>query len=365
MKIAIIHDYLCGVGGSERVFQYICEEFAEADIYTLSINCNITLPYFSHKKINTTYLNYFVRSMRAFRLAFPLATRAMGSIDLSAYDLVLSSSATVAKYVNVPNGIHVCYCYIPTRALWQTEEYFKSSFVKFLISPFLGYLRKQDINAASKINFFIAISENTRDHIKRTYSRESIVLNCPIDLSQFKQSPIKGDHFLLVSRLEQWKRVDYAVEAFNKLGLPLRIIGTGKEESRLKEVAKSNISFLGQVDDITLASEYAKAKAVIFTPSLEYGLVPLESVASGTPVIAYGYGGIEETMIPLRVGSIRKNQSPPTAHFFYEQTAEALADAVLNFDQSKFSPEDMILYASRWGIPEFKYKLRTIVMAFL
>lgn len=365
MKIAIVHDYLCGVGGSERVFKYICEEFQEADVFTLALNRKKTLPFFSDKIIKTTYLNYFVRSMRTFRLSFPLATRAMAAIDLKNYDLVLSSSATVAKYVKVPNGIHICYCYIPTRALWQTHQYFRSGFEKFLVSPFLNYLRLKDIYAASKVNHFIAISENTREHIKLTYSRSSDVLYCPIDLSLFQKSSVKEDHFLIVSRLEQWKKIDYAVEAFNRLGLPLKIIGSGKEESRLKEIAKANISFLGQVDDVTLSAEYAKAKAVIFTPMLEYGLVPLEAVASGTPVIAYGYGGIEETMIPLNPIVTSNSKASPTALFFYEQNSEALADAVLNFDQSKFDPEDLISYASKWGIPEFKSKLRAMVMSYL
>jgi hypothetical protein len=140
MKVAIVHDYLCGMGGSERVFQYICEEFEEADAYTLAYNPERTLPYFKRREIRTTWLNHFVQSMDAFRWSFPFATHVMESLDLSEYDLVLSSSATVAKYIRVPNGKHVCYCYIPTRALWQTGEYFGGSWKSNLIKLFLRIL---------------------------------------------------------------------------------------------------------------------------------------------------------------------------------------------------------------------------------
>ena len=140
MKIAIVHDYLCGIGGSERVFQYMCEEFQEADAYTLAYNPTMTLPYFKGRNIRTTWLNRYVQSMDAFRWSFPLATYVMESLDLSDYDVVLSSSATVAKYVRVPNGKHVCYCYIPTRALWQTGEYFGKSRTAALIKPLLSWV---------------------------------------------------------------------------------------------------------------------------------------------------------------------------------------------------------------------------------
>ncbi|NDC48950.1 MAG: glycosyltransferase, partial [Micrococcales bacterium] len=288
MKMAIVHDYLCGMGGSERVFQYICEEFEEADAYTLAYNPERTLPYFKGRKIRTTWLNHFVQSMDAFRWSFPFATHVMESLDLSEYDFVLSSSATVGKYIRVPNGKHVCYCYIPTRALWQTGEYFGGSWKSKLIKLFLSYLKRHDLEAAQRVSQFIAISKTTKDHIATTYSRDSSVIFSPIDLDRFAPFEYRGDHYLIVSRLEQWKRVDYAIEAFSRLGLPLKVIGTGKEEARLREMAGPSITFLGGVDDETLAREYAVAKAVIFTPFLEYGLIPLEANASGTPVICYG-----------------------------------------------------------------------------
>ncbi len=362
MKIAVVHDYLCGIGGSERVFQYICEEFAEADAYTLAYNPDRTLAYFRGRGIRTTWVNPFVRSMDAFRWSFPLSTYVMESLDLGQYDIVLSSSATVAKYVRVPNGKHICYCYIPTRALWQTYEYFGASVKAHLIRPMLTWLRNRDLHAARHVDQFIAISETTRKHIADTYHRDSRVIFSPIDLEKFAPSEKHGEHYLVVSRLEQWKRVDYAIEAFNRLGLPLRIIGTGKEETRLRAMAQSNISFLGGVDDAALAREYAVAKAVVFTPFLEYGLIPLEANASGTPVICYGEGGITETMIPWdeRLG----NDASATAVFFHQQTADALVEAVRRFERAGFDPDYLVRHASAWGIPEFKRRLRLAVNAF-
>lgn len=359
MKMAIVHDYLCGMGGSERVFQYICEEFKEANAYTLAYNPARTLPYFKERQIRTTWINPFVRSMDAFRWTFPVATHVMEAIDLSGYDLVLSSSATVAKYIRVPNGKHICYCYIPTRALWQTAQYFGGSWKSKLIQPFSTHLKRRDLDAANRVDQFIAISKTTQDHIANTYSRDSQIIFSPIDLDRFAPADDRRNHYLIVSRLEQWKRVDYAIEAFNRLGLPLKIIGTGKEEAKLRSMAEPNITFLGGVDDDTLAKEYAVAKAVIFTPFLEYGLIPLEANASGTPVICYGLGGITETMIPWSADSAENDLA--TAVFFYEQTADSLMAAVMQFEKAIFDPSRLVKHASTWGVPEFKRQLRQVV----
>ncbi len=360
MRIAIVHDYLCGMGGAERVFQYICEEFEEADVYALAYNPDGCLPYFKSRTINTTWMNSFIRTMDAFRWSFPLATKVMGILDLSHYDVVLSSSASVAKYVRVAHGRHLCYCYIPTRALWQTSEYFGTGLKAWIIRPFLTYLRRQDYAAAQRVDQFIAISEVTKEQIAATYHRDSKIIFSPIDLTRFAPSQSRGDHFLIVSRLEKWKRVEYAIEAFNRLGLRLRVIGTGSEEAHLKKIAGSNITFLGPVDDEALAREYALAKAVVFTPYLEYGLIPLEANASGTPVICYGKGGVTETMIPWQSKSGRYGA---TALFFHEQTAHALARAVEQFERAEFNPEFLVTHASRWGVPAFRQQIRSAVMA--
>ena len=353
MKIALVHDYLCSKGGSERVFQYICEIFPEADVYTLACNSLKTFPYFQDRPIRTTWLNPFVQSSSAFRWLFPLATHTMQRLDLSAYDLIISSSATTAKYISAPHALHICYCYMPTRALWHFEQYFGNSLSSKLFKAFLPYLRKRDYAAAQRIDFFLTISQKSKAYIQEYYSRQADVLHCPIDTDKFYISPTKKDHYLIVSRLEYWKRVDYAIEAFNDLGLPLKVIGTGSEEGKLKAKAKKNITFLGEVDDTLLAREYSECKAVIFTPFLEYGLIPLEANASGTPVIAYGYGGIEETM------------TPATSLFFYEQTPQALCAAIKKFETLQFDPVTLRNYALKWSIPSFKEQFREKIFSCL
>jgi glycosyltransferase involved in cell wall biosynthesis len=359
MRIALVHDYLCTVGGSDRVFQFMCEAFPEADVYTLSLNRSSVIPYFATRTdIRTTWMNRLVQTPAAFRVLFPIATYAMEHLDLRGYDVVLSSAATVARYVRAPDGRHICYCYIPTRAIWHYEQYFSGGIAARAFGLLLPWLKRRELEAVARTDEFIAISEMTRGYIREYYGRNSSVLHCPIDLSAFSPGPERSGSYLIVSRLEHWKRVDYAVEAFTKLGIPLRVIGKGPEEHRLRAIAGPNVTFLGPVDDDTLAAEYSRARAVIFTPFLEYGLIPLEANASGTPVIAYGKGGILETMIPLR----DQNQKDATAVFFVEQTAESLIDAVHRFERASFDQATLARHAAKWSVPEFQRRLRNAVL---
>jgi len=161
MKIALIHDALITVGGAERVFQYICEEFNEADIYTLSYRPDYTLPFFKSRNITVTCLNKVVQTQRSFKFSFPISTHIFEKLNLAQYDIVISSSASVSKYIKAPNGVHVCYCYYPTRALWEPNKYFGDSKIGYLVKPLLPYLRKRDVAAAQSVNHFIAISNDT------------------------------------------------------------------------------------------------------------------------------------------------------------------------------------------------------------
>ncbi len=363
MRVAVVLDQLCGMAGSERVAQYVCEEFAEADIYTLAYNPQTTFPYFSGRNIRTTWLNRFVRSMPAFRWSFPIATYVMQSLNLRGYDAVLSCSATVAKYVSASGGTHICYCYIPTRALWQFEEYFRPSLRASIVKPFLNYLRKRDYQAAQRVDQFIAISDMSKKYISTYYNKIASVIPCPVDLSLFRPVKEKEGYYLLVSRLESWKKLEFAVEAFNILNLPLRVVGFGPEEGRLRAMAKRNVVFVGKVDDANLAAEYSGARAVVFTPYLEYGLIPLEANACGTPVICYGKGGVTETMIPI--DGHNQSAGTPTAVFFKEQTAAALIQAVREFEVCQFSQDSLIRHAERWSVPEFQRRMRAAVMSFV
>jgi glycosyltransferase involved in cell wall biosynthesis len=259
--------------------------------------------------------------------------------------------------VTVGGAKHICYCYIPTRALWHFGEYFGGSWKAKLVRPLLAFLKRRDYDKAQRVHRFIGISKMSRDYIRQYYDRDADIAYCPIDLSNFSPGATRGEHYLIVSRLEKWKRLEYAIEAFNRLKLPLRIVGTGDAETALKAMAEPNVTFVGLVDDARLAREYGEAKAVLFTPYLEYGLIPIEAIACGTPVICYGKGGTTETMIP--VGNT--DGLPPTAIFFYEQTPEALIEAVHQFERSRFDPAALVQHAKRFGVPEFKRRLREIV----
>ena len=360
MRIALVHDALIIYGGAERIFQYLCEEFDDADIYTLSYNPENTLPYFKTKKINVLRINKWVQTPTAFKFSFPISKYLFSKLDLSKYDLVISSSASIAKYISVPNGKYFNYCYYPTRALWEPKKYFDRSIIRYFLNPFLPLLRRMDKNAADKVDYLITISRDSHKYIKRYYDRESVIINSPIDTSKFYASDEREDYYLLVSRLEKWKKIDYAIKAFNKLKLPLRIVGEGKEEAYLKSISDSNIQFIGFVDEEGLSRQYASAKAVIFTPHLEYGLIPLEANASGTPVIAFGKGGVTETMINCN-DTTKKTCSKGTAVFFYKQTEQALIKAVLEFNKQSFNQDYLMEHAKQWNVPSFKRKIREYI----
>jgi len=363
-RIALITDSLVTVGGAEQVFLYMVEEFVEADIFALAYRQNKTLPEFRPFHIRTSWINRLIANHKIFKLLFPLATFVMRHWDLDDYDVVVISSATTAKYLKKGRSRHICYCYFPTRALWNTDSYFtndSSGFIARIFHAVCPILQRNELSAVKDIDNFIAISNTTREAIAKIYGRESDVLFSPIPVERFRagMAETKEDFFLLVSRLEEWKRVDYAIEAFNDLGLPLRIIGVGDQEGHLKAMAGPNITFLGRQSMDELVRQYGRARAVIFTPALEYGLVPIEAAAAGTPVIALGYGGVLETMVGLDEAA--KAGTSPTAVFFYEQTADSLKEAVRRFEAVTFCRDTLSAYADAFGVPAFKSKLRQMV----
>lgn len=366
MKIALVQDQLLTPAGSERMFLYMVEEFPEADCFTIAYNPATTWPQFRNHQIKTHWASPFVQNHRRFKLFFPFLTYLYEWWDFRGYDVILSSSATTAKYLSRFDGLHICYCYFPTRAIWNDQTYFEQSGWKENLFRFLlPYFKQRDKSAARRVDRFIGISETTRKAIKATYDRDADVLYCPIDFERFSPgiNEAKQSHYLIVSRLERWKQIDYAIEAFNKLGLPLRIVGAGEDAQRLKALAGPNVQFLGAVDDATLIREYGQARAVIFPPALEYGLVPLEACATGTPVIAIGIGGVTETMIPTDATSDANSEQKPTAVFYYEPTADSLMAAIRTFETLTFDRQSLAEHARNFDIPAFKKALRQKIEA--
>jgi len=357
MKIAVIQDQLLTPAGSERVFLNICEAFPSADKYTFCYNMDTTLSEFKSLKLILHPLGRFVKSHSAFKLVFPILGLMATRWNFSNYDLIITSSATIAKYVNKGSAIHICYCYTPTRALWFSRDYFGTSFFSklFLLSFGLifDYLRYCDLKAAKRVDYFIAISKITQDRILQIYKRSSTIIYSPVDTKKFCPGAHqrKENYFLLVSRLERWKRLDYVVDAFNLLGLPLLVVGTGPERDYLSSIAKDNIRFMGAVDDDTLVNFYRMSKAVVFPTDLEYGLVPLEANACGTPVIALARGGVLETMI------WDSSDNNATAVLFENPDVEELVKAVHHFNSKQFRLDTLVDNANLFDTTYFKSKL--------
>lgn len=363
MRMALIHDELLVPGGSERVFRTIIREFPEADLFTLAHNPDTTLPEFRSFEIRVSPLNRIIRSHAQFKALYPLASLVMSCWDFRGYDVVLTSSAHVAKDITRFDGLHICYCHYPSRAIWTPDVYFGSGggLKERLFRGILPIMRRRDYRAAQRVDHFIANSNATRRAIRDFYGRDLRVIHAPVDFDRFVagSGEPKSDHYLLVSRLETWKQVDYAVEAFSRLRRPLRIIGAGSDEARLRAMAGPFIEFAGRVDDETLVHEYGRARAVVFTPDIEWGLVPLEAISAGTPVIALDRSGVRETMRPI-TGDPSSDASA-TAVFFSDASPESLVDAVERFEQTAFDRASLTRHAEGFGEAQFRRKLRRAV----
>ena len=347
MKVALVHDYLTQFGGAERVFELLCQFFNQADVYSSIYDSENTINIKRHS-IKTTFLQNVPGAKRNFRLFAPLYYSAFRRLNLQEYDLIISSTSSFAKGVRKrPGAIHICFCHNVTRFLWNTQTYLEeySNFRKFsyLIQPILKSMREQDLRSAHEPDLYIANSTTVAKRIKQIYNRKSLVVNYPINGSKFVFSAEKEDYYLISSRIISYKRLDIAIEAFNWLGLPLIIIGDGPERKRLQAKSLDNIQFLGYVSDEWRTHLMAKAKAVVVTALEDYGLVPIEANASGTPVIAYGAGGILDSQIPGQTGILFNPQAPDALQVSVQQAeakqwdyAKIREHAINNFSESVF-----------------------------
>ncbi|MBD2186212.1 glycosyltransferase [Aerosakkonema funiforme] len=323
MKIALVHDYLTQRGGAERVFELLCKRYPDADIFTSLYDPQRTID-LGDRAVHTTALQKIPKAAKYFRLLAPLYFPAFRALDLQDYDLIISSSSSFAKAVKKsPKALHVCFCHNITRFLWDTETYLReyADYQRFapVIEPIFQMLRKVDLEYAQEPDLYIANSSVVARRIQKYYRKRAIFINYPIDTNKFTFSEQKDNFYLSSARLLSYKRIDTIVEAFNWLKWPLRILGEGPERERLESKALKNVEFLGYVSDAERSNLMAKARSVIVAALEDYGLVPVEANASGTPVIAYGAGGVLDTQIPGQTGV-----------FFKRQTPDALLDALYN-----------------------------------
>lgn len=324
MKIALVHDYLVQYGGAERVLECFLEIWPYAPIYTLIYDEEKTHGIFKGKRIYTSFLQNFPYSRRNHRIFPPLMPPAIEQFDLSHYDIVLSDSSSYAKgAITSPQTRHICYCHTPMRYAWDDCQKYIDEFgfprvVKKIIPFLMNYIRVWDRASADRPDVYIANSNFVAGRIKKYYRKESVVINPPVDVDKFYLNEKKEGYFLMVGRLMTYKRFDIVIEAFNHLGWPLKIIGgQGPDKKRLVKMAKPNIEFTGRLSDDDLAKTYARAKAFIFPQEEDFGIVAIEAMAAGSPIIAFQGGDIVEHIEEGKEGI-----------FFSEQTSAAVIEAL-------------------------------------
>jgi len=356
MKVALVHDYLNQYGGAERVLEAFTQIFPQAPIYTLLYDSRRTGYAFAGKKIKTSFLQkipLLKSHHRPFLMLMPLAIE---QFDFSQYDLVLSDSASYAKGVITPSkALHICYCHTPIRYAWDDshkyiEEFGYPGLVKKAIPFFMNYIRLWDEQAAQRVDKFIANSYFVAQRIKKYYHQESQVIHPPVKTSLFYLADRPDNYFLMVGRFLPYKRFDLAVESFNQLGLPLKIIGDGPERKKLEKKAKSNIEFIGLVDDGKLKDYYAHCRAFIFPQEEDFGITAVEAMAAGRPVIAYQAGGALEIV-----------QEGITGLFFKEQTVDCLIETIRKFKSSDFNPQIIREKAMEFDQEKFKERIKEFI----
>lgn len=337
LKVAFVHDFLISYGGAERVLESLIKLYPDAPIYTLLFDDRTMKGKFSGREIRTSFLGKFPRFIRnRYRLLLPFFPVAVETFDLREFDLVISSSGAWSKgVVTRLHTAHIAYLHSPMRLLWDANEKYLRSVragrcARFFGRIVLSYLRLWDREAADRPDALVSNSEYTRARVKKYYRRDSEIVYPAVASLQMQHRPKREDFFLVVSRLTESKGVESAVEAFNKLGLPLVVVGEGRERSRLMKMANENISFLGFVDDRKLADLYARAAAVIVPSEEDFGMVAAEAIASGTPSISLGRGGAIEVVEEEVTGELFRSDAP-----------EVLADAVRRFlEKDKARYED-------------------------
>jgi glycosyltransferase involved in cell wall biosynthesis len=345
-RVALVHDFLLDVRGAERVFLELCEIWPEADIFTAVYDEDGTEGRFAHRTVKSSFLNRLRPTSGTFRALLPLYPAAIESFDFSGYDLVVSSSSAWAHAVLCDEGTtHVSYCHNPFRYVWNERDKTLAERRDPVSRALLGELfrrwRKWDWAAAQRTTRYVANSAITRDRIQASYGRDADIVYPPVDTERFSPGPV-GEHYVIVSELMAHKQIDVAIEAFNRLRLPLVVIGDGPHARRLGRIAGPTVTFTGRVSDREVEETVRSARAAIVTSVEEFGIAAVEAQAAGRPVIARGAGGVLETVIPGQTGC------------FWTGGPAELAEAVLQFDDSAIIPEHCVRHAATFSRQAFR-----------
>lgn len=386
-KVALIHDWLTGMRGGERCLESLCELFPGADIFTLLHMKGSVSKAIEERRIRTSAIQTLPLAATRYRYYLPLFPSAIERFNLDGYDLVISSSHCVAKGVKPPSrALHIAYVHTPMRYIWDMRNAYAAPgrmgpASRLLLRTVTGRLRRWDVAVNSRIDHFVANSRHVAHRIRRHYNREATVIYPPVDTGRFHIAGRTDDYYLVAGAFAPYKRVDLAIEAFNRLRRRLVIVGDGQEGGRLRRLAGPTIEFLGRRSDREVADLLSRCRALVFPGEEDFGILPVEAMASGRPVIAYGKGGVTETVIPLNRSTFNVQRSEsqhafslqpsafspepctPTGVFFYEQTVEELIRAIDFFERSsdRFDPEALRTHALIFDRSNFEKRMIAFV----
>jgi glycosyltransferase involved in cell wall biosynthesis len=353
MKVAIVHYWLVGMRGGEKVIEALCELYPQADIFTHVYVPEMVSDAIRQHRVTTTFINSLPRAPRMYKTYLPLMPLALEQLDLRGYDLVISSESGPAKgIIAPPEAVHVCYCHTPMRYIWNMYHDYRQSagFVaRHLMPPLTHYLRMWDVTSAARVDSFVANSATVAARIRRYYAANATVIYPPVDTVAFSPEAASeiGDYFLMVGELVSYKRPDLAIRAFNELKLPLVVIGGGEMLDEVRRLAGPTVKIMGSQPFEVLKHHYARCRALIFPGEEDFGMVPVEAMASGRPVIAYGRGGALETVADGVSGI-----------FFHAQTVQDISSAVKRFSKFEIDPQGIVAHAKRFGRDRFLREIR-------
>ncbi|MGQ4275075.1 glycosyltransferase [Terrihabitans sp. B22-R8] len=352
MKIAIVHYWLVGMRGGEKVIEALCRLYPDADIFTHVLDPDAISDTIKRHRITTTFINRLPRANRLYQRYLPLMPLALEQLDLQGYDLIISSESGPAKGIIPPPGsMHICYCHSPMRYIWNMFHEYRgrSGFLTRLMMPMLAhYIRNWDAVSSNRVDHYIANSSTVASRLSRYYRRQSQVIYPPVDVDAFEPVPDEevGDYHLMVGELVGYKHPELAVEAFNRTGHKLVIIGGGEMLARVRKLAAPNVTVLGPQPFSVLKYHYARCRALIFPGEEDFGIVPVEAMASGRPVIAFRRGGATETVV-----------DGVTGVFFEEQNVDAIIDAVQRLNRMEVRPEIIAAHARTFSEKVFAQRM--------
>jgi glycosyltransferase involved in cell wall biosynthesis len=353
MKVAIIHYWLVGMRGGEKVVEALCEMYPQADIFTHVFVPEMISEKIRQHRIIPTFINALPRAAKMYKTYLPLMPLALEQLDLRGYDLVISSESGPAKGIIPPaEALHICYCHTPMRYIWNMYHDYRNSagrLTRLMMPPLAHYLRMWDVASAARVDSFVANSATVARRIHRYYGADSVVVHPPVDTEVFSIVPPSelGDYYLMAGELVSYKRPDLAVQAFNAMKLRLVVIGGGEMLDEIRRLAGPTVTVMGSQPFEVLKQHYARCQALIFPGEEDFGMVPVEAMASGRPVVAFRRGGATETV-----------EEGLSGIFFAEQTVEAISSAVKSLTAMEINSEKIAAHARKFGREQFFQNMR-------